>query len=133
MYRPREWQKLASNLAAAFAGDGVPIVQHFLERVELNTSVTAKTSAAIHAVTCVDTPPFSEDLDPRELLDDIIYEMTVAQRHTSRHFSSLDIELCHHWRAREGERFTGPFNNTLKNKMLVIGNTADVGHQSSDV
>ncbi|CAE6498727.1 unnamed protein product, partial [Rhizoctonia solani] len=32
---------------------------------------------------------------------------------------------CHHWPVRAVERFTGPFNHTLKNKIMVIGNLAD--------
>jgi hypothetical protein len=28
---------------------------------------------------------------------------------------------CHHWPVRAVERFTGPFNHTLQNKIMVIG------------
>ncbi|THH10350.1 hypothetical protein EW145_g1383 [Phellinidium pouzarii] len=125
LYRPRDWTKLASNLAAALAGDGVPIVEEFLEKVELNTTVVPKTSAAITAVTCVDTPDLPEDVDPTKALKDMLSEMMLSQQHVSRHFSILDFDMCHHWTARETERFTGPFNHTLNNEILVIGNTAD--------
>ncbi|KAI5121647.1 hypothetical protein M0805_001174 [Coniferiporia weirii] len=125
LYRPRDWPTLASNLAAALAGDGVPTVQYFLEKIELNTAVVPKTSAAIYAVTCVDTPGFPSDVDTTKALDDVLDEMTLSQQRTSRHFSALDIDMCHHWTARETERFTGPFNHTLNNEILVIGNTAD--------
>ena len=126
LYRPRDWPTLASNLAAALAGNGVPTVEYFLEKVQLNTTMSPRTSAAIYAVTCVDTPPFSDDLDLDGALEDIIHEMELSQHLTSRHFSTLDIDLCQHWTTRAVERFTGPFNHTLRNEMLVIGNTADV-------
>jgi hypothetical protein len=32
---------------------------------------------------------------------------------------------CHRWAARSIERFTGPWNHTLKNPIIVIGNKAD--------
>lgn len=126
LYRPRDWPTLATNLASAIAGNGVPIVDYFLEKVELNTTISPRTSAAIYAVTCVDTPPFPEDLTLDEALEDVLHEIELSQRLTSRHFSALDIDLCQHWTTRAVERFTGPFNHTLKNEILVIGNTADV-------
>ncbi|RPD59757.1 alpha/beta-hydrolase [Lentinus tigrinus ALCF2SS1-6] len=37
----------------------------------------------------------------------------------------IDAFYCSFWPARAVERYTGPFNKTLGNKVLVIGNTAD--------
>lgn len=125
LYRPRDWPTLASNLAQALEGNGTSIVSLYLDKVELNTTIPAPTSAAIYAVTCVDTPGFV-GVDKQEALDDMINEMVIAQQRTSWHFASLEIDVCHHWTARETERFTGPFNHTLSNEILVIGNTADV-------
>ena len=125
LYRPRDWPELAEKLNAALLGNGVPIVQTFLENIQLNTTIAARTAAAVYAVVCVDTPDF-EGVDKEKALADVIDEMRISQEQTSRHFSSIDIDLCHHWTARETERFTGPFNHTLSNEILVIGNTADV-------
>ncbi|KAL5536829.1 hypothetical protein ACEPAF_652 [Sanghuangporus sanghuang] len=121
LYRPREWPDLASKLAAALEGNGVPIVEYSLDKIELNTTVEARTSSAIDAVTCVDTPGVYK----AQTLDDIIDEMAVAQTVASWHFGAQDLDMCHHWKARESERFTGPFNQTLAHEMLIIGNTAD--------
>jgi len=123
LYRPREWPIFATHLASAMAGNGTSIVEMFMDKVELNTTAPASTSAAIYAVTCVDTPDFS-DFTEDEAFEDLLHEMVLAQQQTSRHFT-LDIDLCHHWKARETDRFTGPFNHTLSNEILVIGNTAD--------
>lgn len=126
LYRPRDWPQLANNLAAALDGNGVPTVEYFLNKIELDTSIKAKTSLAISAVQCVDTPPFPAEVDTTKALEDIINAMATAQARSSRHFAALDIDMCQHWIARETERFTGPFNHTLNHTMLVIGNTADV-------
>lgn len=130
LYRPRDWPALASNLAAALEGNGVPIVNSALDKIELNDTLPARTSAAIYAVTCVDTPDF-KGVDKRKAIDDVVNEMAISQKLTSRHFSALDIDMCHHWTAREVERFTGPFNHTLNREILVIGNTADVSDSAS--
>lgn len=122
LYRPREWSDLASKLAAALEGNGVPIVEYSLDKIELNSTVQARTSVAIDAVTCVDTP----EVYDKHTLEDVIDEMAAAQTVASRHFGAQDLDMCHHWKARETERFTGPFNQTLAHEMVIIGNTADV-------
>lgn len=133
LYRPREWPDLASKLSAALNGDGVPSVSWSLSALELNTTVKPRTSSAIDAVTCVDTPPFpaSDSENPLQQLENMVDAMALSQQRTSIHFSALDVDMCHHWTARETERFTGPFNRTLANEMLVIGNTADASVFSS--
>lgn len=130
LYRPRDWPTLAGHLASALAGNGTSIVEIFLDKIEMNTTVPVSTSAAIYAVTCVDNPDFS-DFTEEEAFEDLLHEMVLSQQMTSRHFT-LDIDLCHHWKARETERFTGPFNHTLSNEILVIGNTADVRNVRSE-
>jgi hypothetical protein len=129
LYRPREWPTLASLLNAAVNSDGTPIVEYFLEPIELDSSKPARTASAIDAVTCVDTPAF-KNVDAGEghqdAVEDLIAEMRIAQERTSRHFGALEIDLCHHWKVREAERYTGPFNSSIEGTVLVIGNTADV-------
>ena len=59
----------------------------------------------------------------------MIDETTLAQQ-ISPHFAGYMNNVCHHVTARSVERFTGPFNHTLNNEMLIIGNTADVSSHS---
>ncbi|KAG9077888.1 hypothetical protein FRC06_008648, partial [Ceratobasidium sp. 370] len=41
-------------------------------------------------------------------------------------YSGMQAGLyCHNWPVRAVERFTGPFNKTLSNKVIVVGNEAD--------
>lgn len=52
-------------------------------------------------------------------------------RHSSYQLCTVGIQFpqpchfCHRWPARAVERFTGPWNNTLKNPIIIIGNKAD--------
>ncbi|KAH8116069.1 hypothetical protein DFH11DRAFT_1258135 [Phellopilus nigrolimitatus] len=81
------------------------------------------------AVTCLDSPPpasSSEFPTPEELSD--IGLSTI--REVSRHFGmSVSISEpdggCQFWPVKGPERFTGPWNHTLKNPILIVSNTAD--------
>lgn len=95
-----------------------------LSNPELNVTKPAQTIFSITAVTCVDTPDF-EGVSKEEAFQDILKEIVVAETVSSL-FASLQFDMCQHWSIRETERFTGPFNQTLSNTMLIIGNTADV-------
>ncbi|KDQ20372.1 hypothetical protein BOTBODRAFT_26373 [Botryobasidium botryosum FD-172 SS1] len=124
MYKPRGWPALASQLAAAVhKKDGKLILDAMQDDVEVGTK-PATTAVAINAVTCVDTPvPKNLDFDTavEDIVDEIVQALEVAP-----HFGAIETSfMCHHWKARETERFTGPFNATLSNDILVIGNTAD--------
>lgn len=125
LYAPRNWPYLASNLAAAIKGDGEPILNAVLDEIELDKKVPARTSSAINAVTCVDTPSF-EGITKDDAFEDIVNEIIISEQETSRHFSAIQFDTCQHWTVRETERFTGPFNSTLNSQILIIGNTADV-------
>lgn len=130
LYRPREWPSLASQLKSALLSNGTALVDAFLDPIELDTTKPVRTASAIDAVTCVDTPEFRDADSPkghRDAVDALAEEMRLAQEQVTRHFGALEIDMCHHWKVREAERYTGPFNKTIDGTILVIGNTADVG------
>lgn len=131
MYRPRQWPALAKLLSSAMTGDGTPIVERFLKNIELDTSIPPSTVGAHAAVVCTDSPDYS-GLTEEEAFEELLHEGTVFQRETSRHFGGLQsfAQLCQHTKVKAAERFTGPFNHTLKNKILIIGNTADVSYST---
>ena len=126
MYRPREWPALADMLSSAMKGDPNPLVNHMISPIEMDTSVSPRTVMAIFAVTCVDTPSF-DGISTQDAFATMIKELAVSSEITSKHFSALQVDMCHHWNIREVERFTGPFNHTTKNEILVLSNTRDVG------
>jgi len=123
MYRPRDWPELATNLALALAGNGSSVVEYFLKDIQLDTSVPASTIGSNAAVTCTDSPDYSEFTED-EIFEEFFLETTALQS-TSPHFAGLGALECHNMRVKAAERFTGPFNHTLTNEILIIGNTAD--------
>ena len=125
MYRPREWPKLASLIAAAMEGNGTGLVNRFYRPVQLNTSVPVSTMAAVFAIMCSDAPGF-KGMSDDQIVEDALQAQVFMQESVTRHFAPLNSEPCHHWKESAVERFTGPFNHTLKNEILIIGNTADV-------
>ena len=127
MYRPREWQKLASQIANVMSGNGTSVVNRFHRPVELNTDTPVSTMAAIYAIMCSDGPDF-KGMSNDEVVEESLQAQVIMQKSVTKHFAQvgLNLETCHHWKESTVERFTGPFNHTLKNEILVIGNTADV-------
>jgi len=93
--------------------------------LELDLFVKPQTAQAITAVTCVDTPAFPEDMSTDDAVQKYVDEVVAAYEGTTKRFAATDLDLCHHWKARETERFTGPFNHSLANPILIIGNTGD--------
>ncbi|KAF8518940.1 Alpha/Beta hydrolase protein [Hysterangium stoloniferum] len=125
MYSPRDWHTFAQKLAEAMAGNGTALMDAAQGELELDTSIQPKTSQAITAVTCVDTPAYPENVDKAIFLEQYIDETALTYKVTSKRFATVDLDLCHHWTPRETERFTGPFNHSLSNTILIVGNTAD--------
>ncbi|QRV81574.1 tRNA-dihydrouridine synthase 4 [Ceratobasidium sp. AG-Ba] len=78
---------------------------------------------AFHAITCGDA------VDAGNVTTRMVFEELVrAAREVSPMFGPIwgDAGLyCHRWPVRAVERYTGPWNKTLSNPILVIGNEAD--------
>ncbi len=109
-------------------GNGTSVVEHFLKNITLDKSVPPSTVGAHTAVICADSPDYS-GLSEEDAFEEFLNEAVIFQRETSRHFGGLQSFaqlLCQHIDVRAVERFTGPFNHTLSNEILIIGNTADV-------
>jgi len=123
MYRPRDWPELASFLASSMAGNGTSVVEYFVKDVQLNRNISAATVGANVAVICTDSPDHSGMSDD-EIMEEMFQE-TIAFQAASPHFAGLDVPVCQHVHVKAAERFTGPFNHTLANDILIIGNTAD--------
>ncbi|KAG8736013.1 hypothetical protein FRC10_009886 [Ceratobasidium sp. 414] len=81
------------------------------------------TDYAFQAVACADAA------DPGNVTTKMVFDSLVdSARTASPIFGQLWSEAglyCHNWPVRAVERFTGPFNKTLSNKIIVIGNEAD--------
>ncbi|KIJ55639.1 hypothetical protein M422DRAFT_774620 [Sphaerobolus stellatus SS14] len=111
MYGPRGWPELAKDLVAAITGDGTALLNKAQRNIETDRSIKPETVQANPAVIYA----LQENTD----------EILIAYEKTSKRFIPVDLDVCHHWKTRPAERFTGPFNHSLSNPILIIGNTAD--------
>lgn len=129
LYTPRTWSQAASFLASAMKGNGAPILDASLRKVELNNTAPADTRFAGFPVSCIDGPDYGTE-DAETITQNIFASFVENGKNVSPHFAAVNSDYCYHWsrdETRPKDRFTGPFNNTLSNVMLIIGNTADVG------
>lgn len=130
MYKPRNWPELATNLAFALAGDGGPILNAIQGGLNLSDTTSPQgTQAAINAVTCTDGPALYGKYTSEEVVQELL-DASVTTYETSPLFAPLVVDIeCFSWKARETERFVGPWNHTLANTILVLGNRADVSER----
>ncbi|KAJ1300403.1 hypothetical protein OPQ81_005222 [Rhizoctonia solani] len=141
MYQPRQWPDLAQNLSqisialsnranATSALKARSLAPHenyptpFMRRDNANSSDPA-TDYAYQAITCADAVDAGNSTTKQGF--ETVVDLT---DNYSRMFAPFigwyaGGMYCHHWPVRAVERFTGPFNHVLKNKIMVIGNLAD--------
>ncbi|KAG8727613.1 hypothetical protein FRC11_012814, partial [Ceratobasidium sp. 423] len=140
MYHPRQWPDLAQNLAqiamalsnstnatSTLKARDLSHKTHpmpFMRRNNTNSSDPA-TEYAYQAITCADAVDAGNSTTKQGF--ETVVDLT---NNYSRMFAPFigwyaGGMYCHHWPVRAVERFTGPFNHTLKNKIMVFGNLAD--------
>ncbi|KAG8721829.1 hypothetical protein FRC09_007308 [Ceratobasidium sp. 395] len=132
MYTPKRWRALARDLEAcwkSFNGSSTPPEQGcyaliFNPSAQANSINWSKPPAyGLQAVTCAD----AVDAGGVETRD--VFKMMVdVTNETSPLFGpcwGAAGFYCHKWPVRAVERYTGPWDNTLKNKIIVIGNEFD--------
>ncbi|KZO93675.1 alpha/beta-hydrolase [Calocera viscosa TUFC12733] len=124
MSKPRTWPEFASMLHSLMAGDGVPLLNVVQVDIELNPTISARTTFAVHAIECADAAPYTEE-ESEGWLDEAMWSIEEGLK-TSRRFGALTARnICPVWPVREADFFAGPFNHSLANDILVIGNTYD--------
>jgi hypothetical protein len=123
-----------TSLKSAMEGDGAPITdamqRDFFDDLS-DLSAVPETYTTKTAVTCVDVPAVHFK-NAEDVINDKV-EASIKADEFPRHFGAITqaATMCHRWKARETERFIGPFNETLSNDILVIGNTRDVSRSFS--
>ncbi|KAF8314514.1 alpha/beta-hydrolase [Clavulina sp. PMI_390] len=127
MYKPRGWTGLAKKLAALLLGDGAPFLSAAQSGLNLSdTTSRQSTTYGINAVTCTDGAPLVGKYTAEEAVQHALDAAIKTYETTTTLFSGLEVETtCFSWRATASERYTGPWNSSLANPILVIGNTAD--------
>lgn len=118
---PKRWKQAASVLATVIdGGDASPLLPDIFDFYQdLERS----------GVSCNDQPSKEMYHDPPSD-EEIVDEMLDIAKHTTKFaWGVLTTEAdsgCQHWYPNVGEppeRFTGPWNHTLKNPMLIVSNT----------
>ncbi|KAG9105175.1 hypothetical protein FRC07_009539 [Ceratobasidium sp. 392] len=131
MYTPTGWPQLAQDLYnKALIIHNQTATQSRAKRssiLELSTLESRQSEAApdysFQAVTCADAID-AGNITTKDVFDFLVY----VTRNVSQMFGPSwgDGGLyCHHWPVRAVERYAGPWNKTLSNPILVIGNEAD--------
>ncbi|KZS87451.1 hypothetical protein SISNIDRAFT_460849 [Sistotremastrum niveocremeum HHB9708] len=126
---PFGWPSFAHDLAQAmYHNNSTPLYT----KLAVNP-MPWYTDLSRSAITCADSPPLSS-IDPRTnpTVDDLVDEGMATISKVSLHFgvSSTISEPdggCQFWKYVGGgvERYSGPWNKTLSNKILIVSNTAD--------
>ncbi|KAI9327210.1 alpha/beta hydrolase fold-domain-containing protein [Obelidium mucronatum] len=121
LYRPSGWSKFARDLASAMAGNATELVNPFLGDVDSCPIMDSSADNGLPGVTCLDT--IGNDVSLKEW-----EKASEKGEDVSRLFGRASVWqylVCKYWQVKPVERFTGPWNNMLRNKLL-IGNTLDV-------
>ena len=111
------WGAAAANIAVAMNGDGSAI--HDATQADRYSDLERS------AVSCNDNRPFAPP-SPEEVVDELLYVYQNVSRFV---FSTVTTEPdagCQYWPVTPPERFQGPWNNTLRNPILVLSNTVSV-------
>lgn len=129
MEAPSRWTVAAASLAEAMSGNGTTWLNTLLPTYNIVSEPDLSAAADLSrlAVTCLDSPPPADESEyptAEELAD--IDLGTIKD--VSRHFgASVGISEpdggCQFWPVTGPERFTGPWNHTLRNPMLIVSNT----------
>ncbi|KAL1747547.1 TAP-like protein-domain-containing protein [Schizophyllum fasciatum] len=130
MFLPLTWSNFSTmavaygqSLEALAANKSVPgPISQQLTPLKYNVSATYEAAA----IWCSDTVD-AGNMTMRDGFDAIVDTSANVSAMLGPKWWFTPTLLCFAWPARAVERYTGPWNNKLKNRILVIGNTADPG------
>ncbi|KAL1728176.1 Alpha/Beta hydrolase protein [Schizophyllum commune] len=125
LYTPKTWSTLADKLAAIYellngGGDTTSVSRRFAKRQEAQDLPTTDSTLVISCGDSVD----AGNTTIQNTFDEILF----VTRNISPLFGPLfnaQGTSCYAWPVRAVERYSGPWNKKLSNKILVIGNQAD--------
>ncbi|KAI9342654.1 TAP-like protein-domain-containing protein [Obelidium mucronatum] len=115
------WPSFAAALAAAMGGSPQALFAQGLAQTNLDACPAADESGfeAFYAVACLDSTGNDADFKTWKAAAKKVDKVSfIAQNMFWQYLP------CKYWQAKT-ERFKGPWNQKLKNKLLIIGNTLD--------
>ncbi|KAL1702331.1 TAP-like protein-domain-containing protein [Schizophyllum commune] len=127
LYTPKTWSTLADTLAGIYellnggsAGNSTNVARRFAKRQEAQDLPTTDSTLVISCGDSVD----AGNTTIQNTFDEILF----VTRNISPLFGPLfnaQGTSCYAWPVRAVERYSGPWNKKLSNKILVTGNQAD--------
>ena len=123
VYAPSIWPYVAEQLGEIATGNGASLIRPLGANIELNVTKAASAQFVFNQVVCSDAPELSTEAveSATEKLQNEIIRM--YEEDGNKYFATGVLSACHAWPVRAPKRFTGPFNHSLSNPILVIGNT----------
>ncbi|KAH8102225.1 TAP-like protein-domain-containing protein [Cristinia sonorae] len=113
---PSWWPKLSVSLTSAMNGDPADLLN--------NSDFYLYRDLERNSVTCNDVPKFAPP-SAEEVTDELLNVYQNVSRFVFSVVTSEPDSGCQYWPVTPPERFTGPWNNTLRNPMLILSSTAD--------
>ncbi|KAG8707349.1 hypothetical protein FRC09_001880 [Ceratobasidium sp. 395] len=132
MYSPTEWPGLRKELQHCWTFlNKLPSRKNrcfqdlygSLEDQSTPTNRDPPNTYSLQGITCADA------VDRNDVTTEMVFESLVnVTRNVSQMFGpkwGIGGLYCHQWPVRAVERYAGPWNKTLSNKIIIIGNKAD--------
>ncbi|EJD54339.1 hypothetical protein AURDEDRAFT_156120 [Auricularia subglabra TFB-10046 SS5] len=124
---PMKWPYIASAYAQALSGDPTPLYDFFATPPQLPPTPDPNGDLARSAVSCADSDVSKRGASAKELAHGTLEVLKVTPRFALSPPTFEPDGACEFWptKGREPERFTGPFNHTLANPMLILSALID--------
>jgi hypothetical protein len=113
LQRPLTWQAFSVALSEAMKGNASQLLAM--------TQGSALQDLQRSAVSCNDQASFPPP-SAEEVVDESIEVLKTVSRFAMSVMTSEPDSGCHYWPVTPPERYTGPWNHTLKNRVLIHSN-----------
>lgn len=129
MESPDQWPRFASELESAIRGNPAPLLNRILPDPDRQRYSHADLPR--FAVTCIDSLQFNKSdpstfPTPESLARQIVARVNTTSKYFGASTGLSDIDGgCQFWPVDGVERYTGPWNRTLANPVMIISCTVD--------
>ncbi|CAE6533809.1 unnamed protein product [Rhizoctonia solani] len=145
MEAPTRWPNFARDLQDAIRGNPAPLLNKWVYTADIEPQLNAPlrilpnptrnrfdhSNLARYAVTCIDSLPFNKSdpstfPSPEYLARQIVARVNSTSKYFGGSAGLTDIDGgCQFWPVDGVERYTGPWNRTLANPVMVISSSVD--------
>ncbi|CUA68530.1 Putative hydrolase Mb2247c [Rhizoctonia solani] len=124
---PLTWTNFTLQLQSAMEGDPAPLLNRFIP--DPSRELFDKAELARYAITCADSPQFNGTNSfptPQSLARNTLNRIKNISRYFGGSPGTSDIDGgCQFWPVDSVEKFTGPFNKTLANPIVIVSSVVD--------